>query len=189
MFRQLRIVPFVAVLLLGFMSQPARADWLFTPYLGAAFGGDTPSQQITYGGSVAYLGAGVIGAEFDAGITPDFFSSNTPSIGDSNVTTVMGNLMVAVPLGEPGVRPYVSGGAGLIRSHATSVGNIFDLTNNSFGVNVGAGLIGFVAPHVGIRGDIRYFRSLQDSDQGPNVDIDLGKFDFWRATAGVTFRF
>src|SRR5689334_5513942 len=120
MFRQLRVLPFALVLLLGAMAQPARADWLFTPYLGAAFGGDTPSQQITYGGSVAYLGAGVIGAEFDAGITPDFFGNNSSDIGDSNVSTVMGNLMVAIPLGEPGVRPYVSGGVGLIRTRATS---------------------------------------------------------------------
>jgi len=187
MFRQLKILPFVAVLLLG-LSQPARADWLFTPYLGAAFGGDTPSQQITYGGSAAFLGAGVFGFEFDAGITPDFFGNHSLSIGDSNVTTVMGNLMLAIPLGEPGVRPYVSGGAGLIRTHATSVENVFELNDNSFGVNVGGGIIGFVSPHVGIRGDVRYFRNLHDSSPGNNIDLDLGGFDFWRATAGVTFR-
>ena len=66
---------------------------------------------------------------------------------------------------------------------------MFELNDNSFGVNVGAGVIGFVSPHVGIRGDARYFRSVHDSDHGPNVDIDLGGFDFWRATAGVTFPF
>jgi len=189
MFRRLWILPIAVLSLLGSTAQPARADWLFTPYLGAAFGGDTPSEQITYGGSAAFLGAGIFGVEFDAGITPDFYGDDTPSISDSNVTTVMGNLMLAVPLGEPGIRPYVSGGVGLIRTHATSVSNVFELNDNSFGVNVGAGLIAFVAPHVGIRGDARYFRSLHDSDRGANVAIDLGNFDFWRATAGVTFRF
>lgn len=51
-----------------------------------------------------------------------------------------------------------------------------------------AGIIGFVSPRVGIRGGVRYFRNLQDSDRGSNVGLDLGGFDFWRATAGVTFR-
>ena len=115
MFRKLWIFPIGALLLPGSTAQPARADWLFTPSLGAAFGGDAPSQPITYGGSAAFLRAGVVGVEFDAAVTPDFFGNDTPSIGDSNVTTVMGNLMLAVPVGEPGIRPYVSGGVGLIR--------------------------------------------------------------------------
>ena len=88
MFRKLWVLP-IAVLLLGSTAQTARADWLFTPYLGAAFGGDTTSEQITYGGSAAFLGAGIFGVEFDAGITPDFYGDDTPSISDSNVTTVM----------------------------------------------------------------------------------------------------
>ncbi len=91
MIRQLQIFPTAVLLLLAASAQPAHADWLLTPYLGAAFGGDTTSQQITYGGSAAFLGAGVFGVEFDAAITPDFFGNHTPSISDSNVTTVMGN--------------------------------------------------------------------------------------------------
>ena len=55
MFRRLWILPIAVLSLLGSTAQPARADWLFTPYLGAAFGGDTPSEQITYGGSAAFL--------------------------------------------------------------------------------------------------------------------------------------
>ena len=101
----------------------------------------------------------------------------------------MGNLIVGVPLGSPGVRPYASGGAGIIRSRATSLGNVFDLTDNSFGVNVGAGAMVFVRENFGLRGDLRYFRRVQDSNSGSGINLDLSNFNFWRATVGATFRF
>ena len=41
---------------------------------------------------------------------------------------------------------------------------------------------------VGFRGDLRYYRSLADPVEDNEFDIALGTFDFWRATAGVTFR-
>ena len=41
---------------------------------------------------------------------------------------------------------------------------------------------------VAIRGDIRYFRSLQSNDSD-SVDFSLGSFRFWRGTVGVTFKF
>jgi hypothetical protein len=48
--------------------------------------------------------------------------------------------------------------------------------------------MGFLSDHVGIRGDIRYFRALSDPDEDNEFDIALGDFDYWRATFGVTFR-
>jgi hypothetical protein len=54
-------------------------------------------------------------------------------------------------------------------------------------MDVGGGAM-FLAGNIGIRGDLRYFRSLQDND--PNgVDLALGSFRFWRGTVGVTFKF
>lgn len=177
-----------ALALVLFTATPARADWLLTPYLGLTFGGDAPDQKLNYGLSAAFLGSGVFGFEFDASLTPDFFDSNTSAIEDSNVSTVMGSLMLAAPSGSP-IRPYVAAGAGIIRTKATSVGNVFDLDENSFGVNIGGGVIGQFSDRVGLRGDVRYFRTLQDSDAGSNVDLDLGGFNFWRGTLGITFRF
>jgi hypothetical protein len=69
------------------------------------------------------------------------------------------------------------------------VGNVFDLDENSFGVNVGGGIIGQFNDRVGLRGDVRYFRNVQDSDAGSNIDLDLGGFNFWRGTLGIAFRF
>lgn len=46
----------------------------------------------------------------------------------------------------------------------------------------------FFGDRVGMRGDIRYFRGLQNDDDGGR-DLDLKDFSFWRGAIGVTFRF
>jgi opacity protein-like surface antigen len=189
--RRVSTVGAVALLLLATTVQPARADWLLTPYLGAAFGGDTAKEQLTYGAAIGWMGAGVLGLEIDGGITPRFFDTGGTAftdIEDSNVSTLMANIIVGAPLGAPGVRPYVTAGAGVLRARARSFDNVLDLDENHLGVNVGAGLIGFVTGHFGIRGDVRYFRRIQDSDVR-NLRLDLDNFNFWRATVGGTLRF
>ena len=182
----------VASLLLVTTAAPARADWLITPYLGGAFGGATSSQHVVYGASAAWMSHGIIGVEFDASIAPDLLDEDPGvilGITDSNVTTLMGSVVIGAPLGEPGVRPYAVAGAGLIKSRVSDADDIFDIDENSFGINVGGGLHAFVNEHVGIRADVRYFRGVRDSDGGDDVDLELGGFDFWRASVGATFRF
>ena len=48
--------------------------------------------------------------------------------------------------------------------------------------------MGFFSDSVGIRGEFRYFRSLEDR-VGGFPDFDLSRFDFWRGTVGMVFRF
>jgi opacity protein-like surface antigen len=175
-------------------AAPARADWLLTPFAGTTFGADSNKEKFTYGGSLAYMGANIIGFEMYFGYTPEFFETNDDDIDfidDSNVTTLMGNLVIGAPIGGSGaqVRPYVVGGFGLLRTSVTGTEEFFDLSNNDFGFDVGGGLYIFFNEHVGIRGDARYFRSLQDPEEDNEFDIAVGNFDFWRATGGVTFRF
>ena len=62
-----------------------------------------------------------------------------------------------------------------------------DLTTNDLGMNVGGGVQGQFNSNIGIRGDIRYFRSLQDNEPDNEFDLALSDFDFWRGTVGVTF--
>lgn len=187
-----RMVPITGVttlLMVMATAQPARADWLLTPFLGVTFGGSTTTQAATYGVGIGYMGARIIGAELNAEFTPNFFESESNNLEDSNVSTVMGNVIIGAPLGSPGVRPYLSAGAGILRTRATSADNVFDLNQNAFGVNAGVGVIGFVRENFGLRLDLRFFRSLHDSDEGDNVDLDLGDFQYWRASVGGTFRF
>jgi opacity protein-like surface antigen len=180
------------VALLVTTAAPARADWLVTPYLGVAFGGSTSAQHVTYGASAAWMSHGVIGVEIDGSIAPDLLDEDggvVLGIADSNATTLMGNIVIGAPFGAPGVRPYAVAGAGLIRTRVADAGDVFDLDDNSFGIDVGGGVVGFVRENVGIRADLRYFRGLRDRDGGEGIDLGLGSFDFWRASVGATFRF
>ena len=190
MVKRIALTAAAALVALMVTASPARADWLFTPYLGVTFGGDTSGQNVTYGASFGWMGGGVIGFELDGSFAPDLFDEDDGldlSIQDSNATTLMGNLIIGAPLGP--VRPYVSGGAGLIRTRVADANEFFDVDDNSFGVNVGGGIMGFINDNVGLRGDVRYFRSVQDNNLGDDIDLDFGTFDFWRGTFGVTFRF
>ena len=194
------------VLMMG-VATPASADWLLTPYLGVTFGTGVEfadlvdfeefDKKTTYGGTLTWMGSGVVGFELDFGVTPDFFELPTGPIdigfGDTNVTTLMGNIVVGVPIGGtsgPGVRPYGSAGLGLLRSRIEASDLFDDLSSNELGINLGGGAHIFFGDNIGIRGDLRYFRSLQDDvDVEDLIDLDFGSFDFWRATVGVTFRF
>ena len=201
------IAAFVGILSLIAVPRAASADWLFTPFVGTAFSvgadfGDTFEgalefeRRFTYGASLGYMGAGVIGFEFDFGYSPNFFETIVDDddftfADDSNVTTLMANVIIGIPLGGQtgfGIRPYAVGGVGLLRSHVEGAGLFFeDLDSNEFGFNVGGGVNIFFVDSVGIRSDVRYFRTFSGSDDD-ELDFDLGDFDFWRATAGVTFR-
>jgi hypothetical protein len=191
----------MAALALALAPASARADWLFTPNIGAGFGmnsGDAAGggEHLTYGASIGWMGEGIIGWEADFAYTPEFFEGDDDDLdvintGDSNVTSIMGNVLVGIPIGGQtgaGVRPYVVGGAGLLQTRVEDADAVFEVDNNDFGINVGGGVMGFMTDNVGFRGDLRYFRAFGEDEGNDQVDFDLSDFDFWRATAGVTFR-
>jgi opacity protein-like surface antigen len=191
------------MLVLAPASASAQQGWFFTPFVGANFGGDADfgdfddfddeaERRIDFGGTFGWLGEGAVGFEIDFGYSPNFFENTIGDanfdFGDSNVTTLMANILVGAPGGE-GIRPYGSGGLGLIRSHVEGGTTFFnDLSTNDLGINVGGGIQGYFSDTIGIRGDIRYFRSLQDHEPDDEFDLALSSFDFWRGTVGVTFR-
>jgi opacity protein-like surface antigen len=191
------------------MPRPASADWVVTPFVGWNAGGSADvngsdgtttsnkfEHRINYGVSVAGMGNGAIGFEADLGYSPNFFESGTGANGfdftnDSNVTTLTGNLIVGVPVGGHGgsIRPYAVGGVGLIRSNVQDAAGLFDVSSkNDFGFDVGAGVMGFFAQNIGLRGDVRYFRSFRGSSDNA-TGLALSNFDFWRTSVGVTFKF
>lgn len=180
------------VLAIGLAPASARADWLFTPNVGASFGGSTPgNEHMTYGVSLGWMGAGVFGWEVDFGYTPEFFGSGGIGelVSDSNVTTLMANVVLGIPVGGQrggGIRPYFAGGIGLLQTRLDSAQELFDVNRNDWGGNVGGGVMAFVSDHIGFRGDLRYYRGFSDITNLEGID-DL-RVDFWRGTAGVTFR-
>jgi hypothetical protein len=60
------------------------------------------------------------------------------------------------------------------------------LENNAFGYDLGGGLGIFPSKHIGFRGDIRHFHTLQQIDLPV---FTAQKLDFWRASAGLVLAF
>jgi len=95
----------------------------------------------------------------------------------------MTNLVFTLPIGP--IQPYVVGGIGLIRPHANYNPLQLVTSKNAFGTDLGGGLT-IMFGRVGVRGDIRRFHTLQDVTL---LVFTGGKLDFWRASAGVTFKY
>lgn len=189
------------------VAQPstASADWMFTPFVGLTTGGKVSDisganlddrTKASFGGGLTWMGAGVLGVDFDFGYTPNFFG-DSPDFGDSNVTTLMANAVLGAPIGGQsgaGVRPYVVGGLGLLRQRVDSANQFFDdVSRNNMGFDLGGGVVGFFGDNIGVRGDVRYFRKLKkdtENNRGTDLDVfDVDSLSFWRAGVGVTFRF
>ena len=186
----------------------ASADWLFTPFIGGNWGNsitfsddigdfeDEFEKRLNFGASLGWMGAGIAGFELDFSYSPNFFENTVGEsdfeFGDSNVTTLMGNVVLGAPIGGQsgiGVRPYATGGLGIIRSQISSADDLFDVSSNDLGFNVGGGVNVFLSDNFGIRGDVRYFRQLQDNEPDDELDFAVSDFRFWRWSIGATFRF
>ena len=206
--RKLVITAALAVGIISGAPAKASADWLFTPYIGWNWGGsagftdiagdfeDEFEQRANFGASLSWMGAGAIGFEVDFGFAPNFFENTAGDgdfdYGDSNVTTLMANLKVGAPFGGQtggGIRPYASGGLGLIKSRIDGPDDLFEVDSTDWGFNVGAGVAGFFNDRLGIQGDVRYFRSLEDNEPDDEFDVALGSFHFWRGSVGLVIRF
>ena len=173
----------------------ARADGFVTPWVGAAFGSSIENGRGTFGVSAGGMGAGIIGGEVDFGYNPSFFGTQT-DFGNNSVLNVMGNVIVGVPVGGTrgkGVRPYLVGGAGLIRTQIDGAANSSFLrpasSTNMLGWDAGVGVMGYFNDHVGIRGEVRYLRAMQDWDRtSTSINLNGDRLHFWRPSIGVVLR-
>jgi hypothetical protein len=191
--RSARLVGLALVFLVS-ASAPARADGFIVPFLGFNFGGDSASncpaltnckeKRANFGVALGSMGT-IFGFEEDISYAKNFFGE-TPT-GENSVLTLMSNVMAGVGAGP--VRPYFVGGVGLIRPHVASfTGSIanFDADTNAFGYDIGGGITGLFGSHVGIRGDLRHFKTMQDIDL---FIFSNQKLDFWRASVGLALHF
>jgi opacity protein-like surface antigen len=181
-------------------AAPARADGFVSPSVGVDFGGNAGStlrgavnnsNKLNVGAAVGWMSAGVFGLEEDFSWAPNFFGSGGTTIDKTRVLTLMTNVIAGIPVGGQtggGVRPYVSVGVGLINQHVSTPSGVGDFSENDFGFDAGAGIMGYFADHIGLRGDVRYFRSFQNTETNV-VGLEVGHFAFYRASIGVLFRF
>ena len=96
--------------------------------------------------------------------------------------------LLIVPNAGP-IRPYGLIGAGLIKSHVEFTPNsLLTATNNKFGWAIGGGGIVTVAPHIAVRGDLRYFHSFSDATF-LGIPLDGETLDFGRASGALVIKF
>ena len=191
--RGIQVVLFAATVGLVWSPVPASADGFVSPWVGTNFANDPGEGRGAFGVTAGGMGGGIIGGEVDFGYSPNYFGDDRARFGSNNLMNLMGNLIVGIPIGGQrgaGIRPYVTGGLGWIRTEIDGPFNNDGLENNDFAFNVGGGVMGYFNSHVGLRGDLRYMRTLNsdfgDSDFDP--ELGLGDFDFWRLSFGVVFR-
>ena len=170
---------------------PARADGFVTPWVGSAFGSNIKNGQASIGVSAGGMGAGIIGGEADFGWSPSFFGTKS-DFGNNTVMNLMGNVIIGIPIGGQkgaGIRPYLTGGLGLLRTQIDggTLGNVSS-SDNGLGWNLGGGVMGYFADHIGVRGDLRYMRGFNEQDLGFDTGDNLRALRFWRASVGVVFR-
>ena len=86
-----------------------------------------------------------------------------------------------------GVRPYALAGLGVLRSKVDAFGDIPSLDNSELTWDFGGGVMFFFGTHVGLRADVRYFRTFSEVDFDP---IDRPQtLEFGRGSAGLILRF
>lgn len=184
----------VMLVFVGFAAVPpdARAQGFISPFIGFDFGGDSGCQTAgdcedknsNVGVAVGTMGA-LVGGEFEFGYARDFFGE-APGVS-SNVLTLMANFMVGPRIGA--VRPYVLGGVGLFKTHVElSATDLLESDNNSFGWDIGGGLIIMFGDRVGVRGDLRRFSTFQERTI-LGFDISNERLSFQRAAAALVIAF
>jgi len=178
---------------------PAHADGFISPTVGINFGGQAGgtlvnavnnSNKVSWGVAAGWMGAGVFGVEEDFSHSPNFFGSGG-NISDSRAITLMTNAIIGIPIGGQsggGIRPYGAVGVGWIGQKITTVNGIGNFSENDFGWDVGVGVMGYFADHIGLRFDYRYFRNFQETSTNV-IGLQVGHFNFNRASVGVLFRF
>lgn len=202
----------LATLALLAWPTPSAAEWQFTPFLGYTFKGSTTLVDLvdaetasddtrwSAGGVVTLIGDSPFGVEAYYVRTPGFFQRDEglivgPRVTSSRTYAFMGNIVLATPRGfnRYGLRPFLSGGLGLMHASANDLRGVFPFKFNLLGMNLGGGAVGLLTDRVGVRFDLRYFRNVR----GVNVDeldppVTIGqplRLRYWTSSVGVVIKY
>ena len=88
------------------------------------------------------------------------------------------------------LRPYLVGGLSWMHTSLDEGAEIFPdifAARNSLALNLGGGAIGFITPDVGVRFDVRHFRSFEHGANPVTLE-NQSLLSFWRASVGVVIR-
>ena len=189
--RAIKFLFLTAVMALFWAPTQAYADGFVAPFAGVNVATSTDiNKRGDYGVDAGWMGAGVAGVEVDFGYSPSYFG-DPALIGANRVWDLMGNFIVGIPVGGQhggGIRPYATVGFGVLNQHLAALGVRPEISYHDPGVNVGGGVMGYFGDHVGLRGDVRYFRDVHSNTTSNSLNINFGGFHYVRASIGIVFR-
>jgi hypothetical protein len=151
--------------------------------------------RVSWGADAALIG-NIFGVEADfsrrSGFLPSAEAAGAGIVLSSSVTTLTGNVTVALPshLVEYTLRPYFVGGAGLMAVRIDQASALFNTSLNLNAMDIGGGVTGFLTKRIGLNWDVRHFRNIGES---PKVVV-LGQeqrtsISFWRAQMALAIRY
>jgi len=190
-----------AVVFLLSCPATAHAEWQLKPSVGWAFRGSTTfvDSELAAGKVHAMIGINAtligefLGIEADVGRASRFFqqSSGSRKVTRSNVTTLTGNVTVALPrrLSEYTLRPYFVGGGGLMHVRADNFVATLSVADDVPAVDLGGGVTGFLTNRIGVNWDLRHFRTVGGKPDTGSIDVARGQLSFWRANMALAIRY
>lgn len=193
----------LASLLLAGAPAAASADIFLSPFLGVKFKGATNEIDFNNGAGARNVKTAVgisgvviadkgVGVELEVAHFPRFFEKATTGelVTRSGVTTLSGNVMLALPISvtRESLRPYVVSGLGWMHASAGDLFGFSPVNNDFLAFTLGAGAVGFLTDVTGLRFDLRYVRSVSSSDVSNLNPGEVARLRFWRATVGFVIR-
>ena len=190
-----RLAISLSTLLLVCLARDGAAQGFINPFVGTTL--SSPSAK---GGSskagfgVAFGGIGkIIGGETEFAYYPELLDTTANNLDKSRVYTFSGNTLIGPMIGP--VKAYGALGAGSLNLNVTSLKSVVipnptSISSNYFTFNVGGGVMGFFNSHLGVRGDLRYYRAFGFKfEDVATTGLALDRFDFWRAAFGLAVKF
>ena len=182
------------VLLLG-VAHEGAAQVFINPFVGTTLSSPSTSgssSKVGFGAALGHVGT-IMGFESEFAYYPEVLENSANNLAKNKVLTFSGNTLIGPTIGP--VKVYGAGGFGDLHLNVTSVSSVLNpspasVSTNYFTINAGGGLMVFFTEHLGIRGDLRYYRALGFKvDDVQATGLTLDRFDFWRASIGLAAKF
>ena len=183
----------------------ASAELFAVPFMGVKFGGGTSivdlefaadKTKFTLGGAIMNIDDGLPGYEASLGYVLGYFEGDdresVPFVASGSF--VVDGTASAIFSAPPrwtgyGLRPYAQAGAGLVHTQVADTPlHLFQVRRTMPVVTVGVGAVGLFTNNVGLRFDVRYFRSLSLTTDDESLRTVGRRISFSRFTVGLFLR-
>jgi hypothetical protein len=190
-----RLAIVASALLLTCLARDAAGQGFVNPFVGTTLTSpSTNGSSSKPGFGVAFGSVGkIIGFESEIAYYPELIDKAANNLAKSKVITFSGNTLIGPTIGP--VKAYGAFGFGDLYLNVTGLSSIVipnpaSISTNYFTFNVGGGAMGFFTSHLGMRGDLRFYRAFGFKlDDIQSSGLTLDQFEFWRANIGFVAKF